>query len=267
MRLPHLAFIGGGNMATAIIAGLRKRDQVPDITVCDPVAAVRERHAAAGCRVSDQIPEAAQDRPVVILAVKPQQAEAVLTELRPAFGKDQLLISILAGTRCERLESGLQPGARVVRAMPNTPMAVGAGMVGLCAGSAATDADCRLAEAIFAGAATVLRTTEDRMDALTAISGSGPAYLFHYCEAMQAAAIDLGFSPEEAALLVGTTVQGSIRYLLSHDGFPADRLREQVTSPGGTTAAALAVFEQRGFLDMVQEAVRAAQRRGRELSA
>jgi pyrroline-5-carboxylate reductase len=266
MSLPTIAFIGGGNMATAIIDALLAGNCPPAIRVCDPVAAIRERHAAKGCAVSVDPAATIAGAGVVLLAVKPQAIGEVLPALAPLLGGEPLVISILAGTRCARLEAGLGAEARVVRAMPNTPMAIGKGMVGLCPGRRATAADLDLAEAIFSGAAAVLRCDEGRMDAITAVSGSGPAYLFHFCEALQAAAIGLGFSAEEAALLVGQTVEGSIAYLRSQEGFPAARLREQVTSPGGTTAAALAVFKQAGFEAMVAQALAAAEARGRELS-
>jgi pyrroline-5-carboxylate reductase len=260
-----IAFIGGGNMASAIIAGLRQQDPDRPIHVCDVQASVREQHAAAGLTVFSHIGETAERAGIVVLAVKPQAVATVLPELAGLEAR-HLVISILAGTTTATLEAGLPAGVRVIRAMPNTPMAIGQGMVGICAGQAATEADLDTARSIFATAAQVLCINEDQMDALTAISGSGPAYLFHYCEAMQAAAMQLGFDAEQAALLVGQTVQGSIAYLRSQDGFPAARLREQVTSPGGTTAAALAVFAEAGFPELVTTATRAACDRGRELA-
>jgi len=164
------------------------------------------------------------------------------------------------------LASFLPAGARVVRAMPNTPLAIGQGMVGLCAGAHADAGDLALAEALFTPCAKVLRVTDEaRMDAITAVSGSGPAYFFRLAEALVDAAMSMGFTADEAQLLVGQTGAGAWEYLL-RSGFQAKRLREQVTSPGGTTAAALAVLEAADFTGLWTRALAAAEQRGRELA-
>lgn len=253
-------------MGSAIIAGLRSAGGVPRIRICDPDPAICNRHRAAGLEIAADPLTAITDSPLVLLAVKPQAAQAVLAPLAGAFTAEHLLVSILAGTTCQQLESWLPEGVRVVRAMPNTPMAIGQGMVGIAAGQRAQAEDLDLAEALFTPAARVLRVSEDRLDALTAVSGSGPAYLFAFAEALLAGAGRLGFSSEEATLLVGTTLAGSIAYLQGQDGFPATRLREQVTSPGGTTAAALEVLAQAGFADTVARALAAAAARSVELA-
>jgi len=204
---------------------------------------------------------------VVILAIKPQMAESVVPQLGAAWSPDKLLVSILAGMPLKRLSAWMPPGTRLVRAMPNTPLAIGEGMVGLCPGAHAGPAELALAESVFATCGKVLRIAdEERMDAITAVSGSGPAYLFAFAEALLAGAQAVGFTPDEARLLVAQTMHGSLSYLLQ-SGFDAQRLRQQVTSPGGTTAAALAVLERRGHQAMWIEAVQAAQARGRELGA
>lgn len=260
----HICFIGGGNMGSAIITGLVDGPSACQITVCDPVAAIRQRHAAAGLTVSAD-PSPAADADVVVLAVKPQVAPVVLADVASHLEHGPLVISIMAGITIASLQLGLPTSCRVIRTMPNTPMAIGAGMVGLAAAAGVSDADQDRAEALFAGAAKVLRLNEDRIDALTAVSGSGPAFLFRIAEAQVSAAIKLGFSQAEAELLVGTTLQGSIDYLMAQDGFPAAALRQQVTSPGGTTAAGLA---QMAKIDPMFTAVyEAAEARGRELSA
>ncbi len=263
--LPPICFIGAGNMGSAIIAGLRGLDPVPTITVCDPSPAIRERHAAAGLPVAED-PQLAAASQLVLLAVKPQAVDQVLATLHPVLGPKHLVISILAGTTTARIEAGLQPGVRVVRSMPNTPMAIGRGMVAICPGQAASAQDLTTAEAVFSAAAAVLRVEEGQMDAVTAISGSGPAYLFRFAEAQLAAAQALGFDREQAALLVGQTIEGSIAYLRSQDGFPAALLREQVTSPGGTTAAALQVLEEAAFGELITRALTAARDRSIELA-
>lgn len=264
--LSTVAFIGGGNMGSAIMAGLAALSSPPTITVCDPVAEVRERHAAAGRRVS-ATPEAAANSELIVLAVKPQQAASVLAELAPVLDQRHLVVSILAGTTTSSIADGLADGVRIVRSMPNTPMAIGQGMVGIAPGPGASEHDLDLAEALFSGAAKVLRTSEDRLDAVTAVSGSGPAYLFQFAESLVAGARDLGFSADEAALLVGETISGSIAYLQSQAGFPAAELRRQVTSPGGTTAAALATLAAADFDTAIRQALRAAHTRALELAA
>lgn len=265
-RLPPVALIGAGNMGSAIVAGLRRLDEPPAVSVFDPDEATQQRHRRAGLRVAATSREAVQEAGIVVLAVKPQVAEEALAELAPHLDDRHLLVSILAGTTIARLESGLGPDVRVVRAMPNTPMAIGRGMVALAAGSRSGDRELRLAEALFAPAGRVLRVDEGLMDAVTAVSGSGPAYLFRFAEALHAAARGVGFDDGQAALLVGTTLHGAIEYLLSEEGFPAARLRRQVTSPGGTTAAAMAALDDGGFDELVARAVTAARDRSRELA-
>lgn len=265
-----LAVIGGGNMATAIIAALTGLTDPPRVTVAEPDAAKRAAFAAQGHRAVASNLEAIATAEVVLLAIKPQLAATVLGELSSAWNDKKLLISILAGTPTAKLEAGLaQKGCRaprVVRAMPNTPLAIGLGMVGLCPGRNAGAADLVVAEALFTPCAKVLRCDESRMDAITAVSGSGPAYFFRFAEALVNGAMRLGFSRDEAVLLVGTTGTGSWQYLL-HSGFEAAKLREQVTSPGGTTAAALAVLTEAGFDELLATALAAAERRGQELAA
>jgi len=267
--LPAIAIIGGGNMASAILTGLAALPQRPPVTIAEPLAEKRTTLAAQGWQVTADNRAAVAGADLVLLATKPQVASAVLVDLAAVWTTRHLLVSILAGTPTAKLEAGIAAGAvkrpRVVRAMPNTPMAIGKGMVGLCAGASAGDGDLALAEALFAPCAEVLRVREERMDAITAVSGSGPAYFFRVAEALVAAAMRLGFSRDEAVLLVATTGSGSWQYL-RQSGFDAARLREQVTSPGGTTAAALAVLNEAGFDDLWARALAAAERRGQELA-
>ena len=265
--LPAIAFIGGGNMASAMIDGLSALSPRPTITVSEPDAAKRELLQARGCRVTADNALAVAAGELVVLAIKPQMAARVVPGLAGAFSGGKVLVSILAGMPTSRLGAWLPDGSRIIRAMPNTPLAIGQGMVGLCRGRFASHQDLALAEALFKPCAQVLcLQDESRMDAITAVSGSGPAYVFAFAEALLRAAEALDFSREEATLLVGQTGVGSWAYLMQ-SGFQATRLREQVTSPGGTTAAALQVLSDGDFAGLVQRALAAAERRGKELAA
>ena len=265
MQLESVAFIGGGNMATAIINGLEQAYPTIAIHVCDAVEAVREKHQAAGRHVYESVTALCQASSSIVLAVKPQHFADISSELAAATD-DHVLISILAGVNLTRMHQALGAEKRLIRCMPNTPMAIGQGMVGIAPSKTANEKDIEICRAIFSVAAKVLTVGEDRMDAITAVSGSGPAYFFHFCEVLHAAAMDLGFSDEEAQLLVSQTASGSIAYLCSQDGFPAARLREQVTSKGGTTAAALAVFGEADLAGICKRALHAAEQRGKELA-
>jgi pyrroline-5-carboxylate reductase len=267
LALPSLAFIGGGNMASAMIGGLVGLDPRPEITVSEPDATKHAVFLAKGCQAVNDNRIAVAKASVVILAIKPQMAAQVVPQLAESWSSDKLLVSILAGTPTAKLEDWLGSRARVVRAMPNTPLAIGRGMVGLSRGAKATAADLDVAEALFAPCGQVLRLAdESRMDAITAVSGSGPAYFFRFAEALVEAAMALGFTRDEAVLLVGQTGAGSWQYL-QQSGFEAKKLREQVTSPGGTTAAALGVLDAGDFTGLIVSALQAAERRGKELAA
>lgn len=267
-QLSAVAFIGGGNMATAMIRGLAGLVPRPRLTVAEPDAGKRDALASLGANAVEGNRAAVAAAPLVVLAVKPQMAAQVVPALAQAWSPERVLVSILAGTTTAALEAWLPPGARVVRAMPNTPLAIGQGMVGLCRGRHADEADLAAAEALFAPCGRVLRVADEaRMDAITAVSGSGPAYVFRTAEALIAAAEARGFTRAEAELLVGQTLAGSVAYLMQQGVGQAGRLREQVTSPGGTTAAALGVLEQGGFGALWERALAAAEARGRELGA
>jgi pyrroline-5-carboxylate reductase len=267
ITLPPIAFIGGGNMATAMIGGLVELKPRPELTVSEPDATKHAVFIAQGCITTTDNRAAVAMASVVVLAIKPQMAAQVVPGLAAAWHGDKLLISILAGTPTNKLQNWLGAGARVVRAMPNTPLAIGRGMVGLCGGLHATSRDLDVAEAIFAPCGQILRVSdESRMDAITAVSGSGPAYFFRFAEALVEGAMAIGFTRDEAVLLVGQTGGGSWDYL-QRSGFEAKRLREQVTSPGGTTAAALKVLDDADFTGLVSRALVAAERRGKELAA
>ena len=260
-----VGFIGGGNMASAIIAGLQAQDFSGQLAVCDLSATIRNTHAARGVRVSES-PAAIFERcQTVFLATKPQVITTVLAQCQPYVTADHIIVSILAGTTTATLDAGLGRG-RIIRTMPNTPLAIGSGMVAIAKGPRATDADQTWVAQLFAHSGKVLLVDEEQLDAVTAVSGSGPAYLFYFAECLVDGAQQLGFDRAAAQLLVGQTLKGSIDYLLAQDDFPASELRQKVTSPGGTTAAALEVFNQADFAGLVERALLAAQIRGKELA-
>ena len=259
-------FVGGGNMATAMIEGLEALPTSPEIAIIDPSEAARVRHREAGRVTFSAIAEAKQIT-CALLAFKPQHFQSAVEDLRGALAKDALIISIMAGISTQTIGRALGD-VRVVRVMPNTPMSVGWGMSGVAAGEGATDADVARAEAICSASGAVLQVSEAQMDAVTAISGSGPAYFFRFCEALMEAAVSrCGFSEDEARLLVSQTAQGAMAYAGSQEGFPVARLREQVTSPGGTTQAALKAFAEGKLSEVVAAGVEAALQRGKELNA
>ncbi len=262
-----IAFIGGGNMATAMLDGLDGLDAPPTCHVIDLDAKARRRHEAAGRVASPSLVEGLDEVETVVLAVKPQHLDPMKDELAEALQPGSLLISVLAGVPCSVIESVVPDDVRVVRVMPNTPMAVGEGMAAVAAGSRATKRDVQIAADICSPSAQVLVVPETKMDAITAVSGSGPAYFFRFCEVlMKAAERELDFSEAEARLLVCQTAKGAAEYLASTEGFPAGRLRKEVTSKGGTTAAALRVFDEGGIEDLARDALNAAVDRAGELA-
>ena len=249
-----LTVVGGGNMGGAILRRLLDAAAFARFIVADPDAAKAATFAPA-----EHLPtaEAVAAADVVLLAVKPQAMAEVIDGV-DATGK--LVISVAAGLSTAWLEGRL-PGARVVRTMPNTPLLVGRGTVGVCGGSTATADDVAAAKTLFPGC-TILDVAESQMDALTAVSGSGPAYCFAFVEALAAAAEAEGFDAETAYTLAAETFAGAAALL--DTGAAAD-LRRRVTSPGGTTAAGLA--EMDALPNMLRRVVAAAAERGRELSS
>ncbi len=262
------AFIGGGHMASALLGGALA-DGAPRerFVVAEPVAAQRERlQREFGVRVVERSAEAAADADVLVLAVKPQQMGVVAGELAPVIGgRRRLLVSVAAGLRCADLARAFGPLHAIVRAMPNRPALVRAGITALYAGPEVDAAERALAEAILRACGdTVWLTDERQLDAVTAVSGSGPAYFFLVIEALEAAGIDEGLPPEVARRLAIATAHGAGVLARQGPGTPAE-LRESVTSRGGTTAAALAVLEGGGLRAMFARAIAAATRRSTEL--
>ena len=260
-----LAVLGLGNMGEAILRGLSRRNDGAARTIIafDPSP---ERGTALsdlrGLAMADSAARAVAAAPVVLLAVKPQVMAEVLREIAPVAA-GRLVVSIAAGIGTGFVESRL-PGARVVRTMPNIPLIAGKGVVTLCLGASAGSGDVEVARRLFPGA-TVLEVKEELMDATTAVSGSGPAYFFAFVEALAVAAEAQGFERTTAYALAAGTFTGAAA-LLEQSAVDAAELRRRVTSPGGTTAAALKVFEEGELAGLVGRAVAAATRRGRELS-
>jgi pyrroline-5-carboxylate reductase len=261
------AFIGAGAMAGAMIQGLiARRVAAPPSIACiggnDPTAENLSR--ATGVRAAASFEDLLEGADVLIAACKPQN----LADLPPALAgitAGKLVVSILAGTRLARL-AGVFPRARnIVRVMPNTPAQIGAGISGWCAHAPLADEDRATLLSLLEALGKTVAVAETDMDAVTAVSGSGPAYVFEFVAALREAAVANGLSPEVAAALVEETVLGAVR-LLGHTGTPPDVLRDRVTSPNGTTAAALRVFGERRFRQTILDAVTAAARRSVELS-
>ncbi len=269
MMSTHIAFIGGGNMARSLIGGLvREGHPRSAIHVAEPNAHLREALAQDfGVITHFSNAAAALVTGTWLLAVKPQVMGLVLGELAPvAADRSPLVISIAAGVTHARIASALGPRARVVRSMPNTPAMIGAGITGLYAGADVTSVERAEVERLLATAgATVWIEDERLMDAVTAVSGSGPAYFFLMIEALTAAGVRQGLSATTASKLAKHTALGAARMAIE-SGEPAEILRQRVTSPGGTTAAALDALAQGGFSQLVDIAVDAATRRGRELA-
>lgn len=265
-----IAFIGGGNMARSLIGGLVARGhQAHSISVAEPVAPLREAlQQDFGVQTFEHARDAAQGAFQWLLAVKPQVMRTVSQDLSDlAQASKPLVLSIAAGITAIQLNAWLGGGLAVVRAMPNTPALLGVGITGLYANAATTlaqrDAAATLLQAV---GPTVWIDDEAQMDAVTAVSGSGPAYVFLLAEAMQAAGVAQGLGAEASRALVQQTLLGAAT-MLTRLSEPADVLRARVTSPGGTTQAAIEAFEAGGFRELVGDAIAAATRRGRELSA
>lgn len=262
----NIAFIGGGNMASALIGGLLQSLTAPgNIHVIDPnQLSLQKLQTEFGVSTALAIDEKLAQMDVIILAVKPQQLHEVVNNLAPQIG-NQLLISIAAGIRATDIARWLSGYGKIVRTMPNTPALIGQGMTGLFALSAVTADEKQLAERIMqAVGATTWLEDESLMDAVTAVSGSGPAYVFYFIEAMQQAATELGLSAEQGLQLAIATFTGAAQLALQ-SAEPVAVLRERVTSKGGTTYAALTSMEAAGVRQGIVAAVKAAAVRGREL--
>ncbi|KAF1020103.1 MAG: Pyrroline-5-carboxylate reductase [Paracidovorax wautersii] len=264
---PLIAFIGGGNMASAIIGGLVQQGHPGErIVVVAPTEATRGRLAQAyGVRTLAAPDASLGGADLVVWAVKPQMLQAAAQPVLP-FVAQALHLSVAAGIGSDTLARWLQ-SERVVRAMPNTPALVGQGMTGLYARPAATSADRTLVERTLQPTGQLLWLDQDTLiDAVTAVSGSGPAYVFYFMEAIEAQGVKLGLSPQQAHQLALATFAGATALAAASDE-PLQTLRQRVTSKGGTTFAAISSLKADGVAGSIQRAVQACQQRARELGA
>jgi len=263
-----IAFIGAGNMGGALIQALLRAGTVTnDQLIATDVAPGRADYLAKsfGIRAQTDNAAAVDAADIIFLAVKPQQMSEVLEGFKSKVSNSKLVISIAAGVPTKRIESELGGNPRVVRVMPNTPAIVGAGMAALCKGEHATAEDLATAEEILGAVGMTVRTEERFLDAVTALSGSGPAYVFYVAEAMMRAGVEAGLTEDMAKKLTIQTVVGAAKLMSKRGADPAE-LRRKVTSPGGTTEAALKVMRDRQLTEIFVEAVKAAEKRSRELS-
>ncbi|MGY4859140.1 pyrroline-5-carboxylate reductase [Cryobacterium sp. AP23] len=275
VTLPTIAFLGAGSMARAVLAGLLK----PGVTVQGGIRATNRSAAkAAELAGTDGVTAwATETEPnanrlavagagIVIVAVKPAMVPDLLAEIADSLEPGTLVVSVAAGVTIATFEKHLPAAVAVIRSMPNTPAVVGMAVTGLSAGTRSTDAQMELATALFETVGEVLVVPEDKIDALSTISGSGPAYVFYLIEQLTLAAIDKGFTPEEAATMVNGTFLGASALLAVSDLTPSE-LRRQVTSPKGTTERAVQQLETGGIKELFDRATDAALARARELAA
>ena len=265
----ELGIIGAGNMAEAIVRGVvRARVLEASQIIAADVAAERRGlfEKELGVRAVASNGEVAGQSRALLLSVKPQQVPTALAGIGGVMSAETLVISIMAGISTAYIKKHLGSGNawRIIRTMPNTPMLVGEGMVAICRGAHATEADLAEARRLFEAAASVVDVTEDKMDAVTAVSGSGPAYFFYFVEQMIKAGTDLGLSAQEARQLAIKTAVGAAKMLANGSESPQE-LRRKVTSPGGTTQAAITHLEQNDAGIIFIHAIAAAAKRSKEL--
>lgn len=261
----NITFIGGGNMAQALIGGLLARGlPATRITVSDPVEKVRLMLAEKDVHVTDDNAAAIRDADIVVFAVKPQVFAGILKPLKGQL-EGKLVISIVAGAEISTIASILETG-RIVRVMPNTPALVQTGAHGLFANEAVTVQDRELASQVLASTGlTIWVNSEAQIDAVTAVSGSGPAYFFYMMESMIRAGKNLGLDEKVATALTLQTALGAAQMAITSASSPAE-LRRNVTSPNGTTQAAIEVFDHAHISQNIQAALAAAQKRSQELA-
>jgi len=263
-----IAIVGGGRIGEALLAGLlssgwRSRDELVVTVRSETRAAeLRERHSVEATTAN---PDAVRDAELVVVAVKPQDIDALLAEIGPLLKPGQTVLSVAAAIPTARIEARIAEGVPVVRAMPNSPSTVHEGMAGISAGAHAGEEQLALAEEALGHLGRVVRVPEEAMDAVTAVSGSGPAYFALLAEAMIEAGILLSLSREVSTTLVVQTMLGTAKQLRDEGMHPVE-LRESVTSPGGTTIAAIRELEQAGVRAAFLNAIQAAMTRARELA-
>jgi len=272
--LPAISILGAGSMGGAILSGLMQ----PDVTVEGGIRVTNRTEAKAVLLRSDTVLSYATDNNaaanlaavagarIVLVAVKPQTVPDLLSEVGSALDPGTVVISVAAGVTVATIESILPESVSVLRAMPNTPAIVGRGVTGLSAGTRSSATDLALASALFGTVGDVVVVPEEKIDALSTISGSGPAYVFYLIEELTRTAVDLGFSDSEAATMVNGTFLGAAELLVSSRQSPQE-LRRQVTSPKGTTERAIAELEKGELKALFDRATAAALARAKELAA
>jgi pyrroline-5-carboxylate reductase len=262
-----LGFLGAGKMATALArgfvhAGLTTSDS---ILASDPYEAARNALARdAGVKTTASNADVLKFAGVLVLAVKPDQVDGVLAEARPHFSEKHLFISIAAGVTLARMEAALPSGARVIRVMPNTPALVGASASACACGKGATPEDAQLAQKLFSSVGIAFQVKESLLDAVTGLSGSGPAYVFLMIEALSDGGVAAGLPRDVATRLAAQTLLGSAKLLLETGQHPG-ALKDMVTSPGGTTVEGLHELEKAGVRGALINAVRAATEKSKKL--
>jgi pyrroline-5-carboxylate reductase len=271
ISLPSIAILGAGSMGGAILSGLVR----PTVEVTGGIRVTNRSTAKAAAIAAENVTSlATDDTPnanrvvvrgarVVVIGVKPGMVADVLAEIADALEPDAVIVSVAAGVTITSMEA-VVPGS-VVRAMPNTPAVVGRAVTGVAAGSRTTPDELELVRSVFGTVGEVLVVPESKIDALSAVSGSGPAYVFYLIEQLTRTAIDIGFTPDEAAVMVNTTFLGSAE-LLASSGETPEVLRARVTSPNGTTERAIAVLQDARLDDVFARATAAAIARARELA-
>lgn len=268
MLATKLVLVGAGRMATALGRGFVEAGlfEPAALVASDPHEAARAAFAreVPGATLVEGNAQAAEGADVVLLAVKPQQMTEVLAELADVLQPEALVVSIAAGVTLSRLAAGLGEGQRVIRVMPNTPCLIGRGASAYSLGPTATPADGRLVAELLSAVGQVYELPEAQLDAVTGLSGSGPAFVYSMIEALARGGVEMGLPAETAAELAARTAAGAAEMVLATGQSPA-ALRAQVTSPGGTTLAGLEALYEGSFAEAVVAAVRAATRRSEEL--
>ncbi|MGP4031874.1 pyrroline-5-carboxylate reductase [Pseudarthrobacter sp. 1C304] len=270
----RIAFLGCGSMNEAIMGGLiaggaDPADIVATVRRAERAAELAEKHhgitAIAGEEEPENNKQAATGSGVVILGVKPVGIADLAREIGGSLAPDTIVISVAAAVSLEQLEAALPDGQPVIRTMPNTPARLGRGVVSVSPGTHCTAAQLQRAKDVLAPAGTVVEIPEHQVDALSAVSGSGPAYAFYLAEAMAAAGVELGLDPELSLLIARETVAGA-GFMLAEPGADPAALRKAVTSPNGTTERAIATFDARGLPGIIAEGARAAADRAAEIT-
>ena len=262
-----IGFIGGGRMGEVLARGIISGGLVPasHVMIAEVIGERRDELSRAyGIVATQDNKQAARDVDILILAVKPQNIGEILDDVAPVVGKSPLIVSIAAGISTKFIETRLKKGARVIRVMPNTPALIGEGMTALTCGAAATETDLAQVRKIFDAVGLTVVVKENLMNAVTGLSGSGPAYGFIIIEALSDAGVRMGLSRDIALKLAAQTLLGAAKLCLKGDKHPGE-LKDMVTSPGGTTIAGIKALEEGKIRATLMAAVEAAALRAREL--